>query len=59
MLASQPPVKGKVSIKDMIKNVANQVNQGGSLPSPVPGNNQLAIYKKEAEKLKKLIHENG
>jgi hypothetical protein len=52
MLASQPPVKGKVSIKDMIKNVANQVNQGGSLPSPVPGNNQLAIYKKEAEKLK-------
>lgn len=61
ILAQQAPAKkeGKVSIKDMIKNVAQQMNVQGPPPVPVGGAHLLPAYKKEAEKLKKDVQENG
>ena len=54
MAAVAPPVapQGKLSIKDMIKNVAQQVNNQG-VPPQNPVTAKLVFYKKEAEKLKK------
>lgn len=52
------PVGGKFSIKDMIKNVAQQQKQGIIPQAHVAmGNELLNAYKKQAERLKKEIRE--
>jgi len=55
-----PPVapQGRLNIKDMIKNVAQQVNNQ-ALPPANPSAALLPHYRKQAEKLKKEIQQDG
>lgn len=60
MVAPPPPAQqgGRLNIKDMIKNVAQQVNSGGATQAPQEAA-MMVHYKKQAIKLKKEIQEDG
>lgn len=55
MAVAPPPAQpaGKLSIKDMIKNAAQQVNTQGVQPVAPSNERMMMVYKKEAEALKK------